>query len=402
MTTTPSTGGALRSLSTRNGRLTAIASTAAINLGFMPLFLKPAVVGDFVQQRGLSASQSGTIVTMEFLTISLMLLFASRWRGRVAYLPTALIGVALAAVAAIGCLYVNSFLGLIGLRVLSAVGTALLIFVPNLAFAGFDKPDVMFSRVYALNLVFGSIALMLVPYTTLISGGPAPFVAYLVIAAVMLPLILMMPSREASPPKVQSDNTTTEDYKSRQILWLAAGTAAFALALGQVWGFFFVLGKSAGLTMDQLSNASSLTLVGGVIGSLLGGAASRSSLSLPIFRLTIVGATIGMLLVVFAPQPILFVVGGIIGMSAIYFMFPTILGSAAEYDQSGRGIVLINGAQSLMSGTGPMVAGFIMDTTSVSGLSFSIVLCTLASLLLFEMVWRDGRRSKRVNVPVGV
>lgn len=390
-----------RSLATWNGRLTAIGSAAALNLAFMPLFLKPAVVSDFIQDRGFTSVQAGSIVTVEFLALSAMLLLASRWRRRLYYLPTSLLGAALACLAAFACIYVSSYTGLLALRVMSALGTGLLMIAANMAFAGFEKPDVMFARINAINLVFGSLALMLLPHTASLVGNVSPFAGYLCVAVLLFPFMLLMPRRESSPP--QTDVTQSGgalNFKSRQILWLAAGTAAFALALGQVWGFFWSLGSAAGLSTEQLSSASSLTLIGSVVGSLLGGRASRSAVAVPIFRLALVSAAAGFLLVILAPQPLLFVIGGVVAMSSIYFVYPTVLGAASGYDTTGRGVVLINGAQSLMSGSGPMVAGIVMDAGGSPALSVTAVACTAAALLLYEMVWRDTRRVKRAELQV--
>lgn len=385
---------AFRSLSNWHGWRVVIASTAMQNLAFMYLWLQPAVVDELVTHAGLSVSQVGLIATVETLTVSIILLLAVRWRRPVLYAPIALAGIATILLTAIGCMLVTSFTGFLVLIFTAALGFGLLMMVSHMALAGFEKADMVFGRVYAVNLMFSAALLFMLPYFQSLFGRPPAFPAMVLFALAMLPFVLLMPWRECSPARELIKATGGRlPAGACRVLLLAAGSAAVGLAYGQVWAFFMFLGQKAGLSAAQASTASGLALAGAIVGSLLAGRANSSRLSLRLFRLSIAGSAVGLLAIASAPLPGLFVAGGIAAMFGMYFFFPTILGVAANHDFTGRGIALINGALSFCTGVGPMIAGVLIEAGGTAALIFGTMTAMMLSLLLFELVWRAGGRA---------
>lgn len=379
----------------------AVACGAMLNLGYMSLWLQPAVIGEITGVRHIPVDLAGVIATGETLTVSGVLLLAFRWKGRIAYRAVGLAGLMITALATLACFVADGFVSLLVARLVAAIGFGLMLVVPNLALASFERTDLMFGRLYTLNLLWSALLVYAMPWVERLGFGPAPFVGYLLSCALMLPLFLLMPAAAASR-SMRKEDVAAFGAKARKIVSrLAFGSAAVGLGFGLVWAFFVLLGQKAGMAKGDAITASSLSLLGAFLGSALASQSRFFAITLPIFRVALFAAAASLLCIALSSPPPVFVAAGMIAMFGMYFFFPTVLGAAGKIDDTGRSVALINGSLSTLSAIGPLIGGVILAQGGRYLLGFLAAGAVCVAIIAFETVLRRGNERNASAAKLG-
>jgi hypothetical protein len=379
------------------GRLI-VASIASYNVANLLLWLQPAIMAELLGTHRLSSSQAGWIGSVAMLVLSLVILMYSQLQRPFAYRSVALFGILLTMAAGVSWLFAEGFVALLVVLALGSVGFGLLMVAPSMALAGVRTPVATFGRMYAVNLVCSSALLFFLPQIGVLFGRPPAIPAILIVAVTMLPLILLMPRAASSSARRRpAVRANTADAKVRIVRWLAGGVAAIGLAYGQVWAFFTVLGEAGGLTADQATEASGLSLMGALAGSLTASYIERILGGRRMLMLSLAGMAISLMLVIRPPLPIAFITAGVTAQFFMYLFFPTVLGVAAICDPGGRGIALINGCLAILAGAGPLVAGVLINARGTSALSVVTLASVAIAMVTFMVAWRS---LKKEGVPV--
>lgn len=369
-----------------------VASMACYNVGMLLLWLQPAIIAELLAHRGLSSTNAGAIVTVAMLIEAVVMLAVARVRRAFGYRAVSLLGAALVVVGAAGWLFANGFLALLAALAITGFGFGLLVLVSSMALAGVSRPSATFGQMYSLNLVLASALLFALPAIGGFLGRAPALPSVLLIAALMLPLLLVMPRAAQSRPQV--DDAGGAGALQSAIRWFALGVASIGLAYGQVWSFFFVLAKDAGLTEAQASSASGLSLIGALAGSLAVGTLTRFIRDHTLLLISMFGVVGSQLLIIYAASQPVFVVGGMASMFFMYLFFPCLLGAAARCDPTGRGIALLNSCLAILAAAGPSVAGYLLGSAGASGLGTVTVVAGVLALVSFVAA---GRAMDRGN-----
>lgn len=374
-------------VSAGGGESTWATTASAVLMGAIaPLVLgmAPVLVGAMVGKLGFSPSQAGLVISAHLGGIGLiglpMTLLVQRpvWRKLLAVaIPIlAALFVVAAFVTDPTLLAVTLFgAGLAG-------GVAVSITLPIMARS--RAPTQAFAWWVVLQLAMGAAGVALLPFVVESSGLRG---AFLILAAVMGAMALMLPFIPAGPGQSAGPDTAPATRLSKLDGFLGlAGLYAFYVAVGAVWTYFERIGDAAGLEAHWIATTLSIATLFGVVGAGL-------AAFMPV-KLGNLGPLEAGVVVLLAALAIPFgpLTGGVYAGSAILFKvawtftLPFLLGALSKVDASGRLLVLANIIIGLGLASGPAVAASLVRPGVFSGVLLlgvvGVLLCGGAFLLL--------------------
>jgi len=361
-----------------------IACIACSILGDMLIWLRPAVTAEYLNQRGITNAIAGFIGTTELVVLALTMLIWTRYAGSVRYRTMGLLGVVMAAAGAFGAMFVSDIPALVVSRGVAAVGFGLLMLVPATAGARLPNAQSAYGGIFATSMMCNAAALSLLPWIGATFDRPPGFVAFLLFATLLLPIILITPSdlRYGGGRSDDNSGTTPADAR-RRILFLACGYSAVALAYHAVWTFFVVMGEKSGLTADQASLVTALTAICAIVGSLASAPLTRIIGLRRAMRVVTVAFLLSMLLMMYTSLSNVFAIAGCLTIFFHFMMFPAILGSAAEIDPTGKGSGIVSASGWLVGAAGSYIGGLAIDLAGFFALGVLAAVMLIAALVLF-------------------
>ena len=249
-------------------------SSAAIGLGvfiaaaaLVLMGVQPILVGFFADHLRLDLSQNGWVLAAEQFGGAAGALLGYWTATRLRWSYTIVGACILAAAVNIATAYAGNFGELVAARFASGL-TSTLAYTVAIYFLGHSsKPDRVFGLLMVLQTAFFSLDAMVLPvlnerygYVIAIGSATAWFAASAV-AAFWLPA---GPFREATAPKIGS--ATAKPW-----IGAAALLGAFLLQMSifAVWGFLERIGRTDGLSDEQIGFGIGIGVLGGIPGGLL-------------------------------------------------------------------------------------------------------------------------------------
>ncbi|HEI8866697.1 TPA: MFS transporter [Serratia odorifera] len=359
--------------------LTAIIVCAAIAPGI--LMTAPAVAAQLASEWRLSPTQIGRLFSTELGAMSLATLPAWWWIGRMDWRKVAGLAATVFLFANLASALTGDFSTLLPLRFIASLAGGTLMILCITCAAGTANP----SRVYAGwvlgQLLLGMIGLLVLP--SLFSHFGL-MVVYLILAALMLcclPLLVAFP-RGFQAPTAQSATAAPSPLVR---LGALLAVLCFYISLSAVWTFIGNIGINAGLSAihngQVLAAATVFGIVGAATAALAGGMRRRLLMTLGYLLLTV-----SIALLLNTPALLRFAAAAVMFKFTWTFVLPFILAQVAELDNNGK---LMNGINLVIGGgmaIGPLLAGYLLQTSGGFGALLGAALaCALLSLLLISL-----------------
>lgn len=367
--------------------------SAAILMGVIGpevFIVQPGFVQGLVVQLGFSDQQAGYIASAEMFGIAtttiLLTFLAHRLNWRVVFAAALLI---MFFANALSTLTVD-FQTFTTLRFIAGFGAGGLVSLSFAAIGLTSNPDRNFGYLIMWVLIYGAIALLLMPTAYELTGMAGVLWFFALFPLVGLPFLRFLPTTGENRVAVEEDAVTLPP--GMRGLALAAMLAYF-LAQGVVWAYLFLIGVSGGLGEQQVANGLTLSQFAGIAGAFLAAMlGNRYGRSLPL-SVGILGGALCLWFLVGNFPAILFAVV----VSAYNFAWnlthPFLLAAMASFDRRGRVVVYAVAMQMIGLAIGPFLAASVIekgDYVNVNILGAALFVLSLA-LVLPPVMARAGR-----------
>jgi predicted MFS family arabinose efflux permease len=364
---------------TRVTALAVVSTTAWLTVTLLPYEVAALSVGYHV-----GPVRAGWITTAELLALACAASYVGQSIARHDKRRLTLLGIAIAAAAAIGCLSTDHVALIIAFRLLFGVGTGIIAAATNALPALHHAPKKLFAYMQlALGVVFG-LAIFVVGAVQSFAGRDAVFCVDLLLLLTLGPAAFLLPKGNVS--ELPSSNT-------RINLQLPTGAASSLAALGlmwiaqgALWAFAATAGAEAGLDPDSLvrwlSIAGFTTPFGAVAAAVLG---ERRGYSAPLIAGFAVQVLVALAMYCSFSRSF-YIAGALVSNMTTTFTTPYLQGVLASLDGTGRATALSGAAANFGAAVGPALGAMLVAQTAAPiGITSTIMLFISLGLALTSL-----------------
>lgn len=359
----------------------------------------PVISTAWVELLGFTEDQVGRVAGADLGGLALGSVLASlvveRWnRHHVAYL-----GLAIAVLANVLCLYSVSYEQVIWLRALGGTGAGIYTAVAVTTLGGTSKP----ARAYNLMLfafAFSQAGEMQVLPMLSMNGI---YWAFIISFLVSLPFIRWIPARPhptaalvrpvPGGPAIDTSSALPGESAPRYLAWLTLAAIFFTyINIGTYWTYIELAALDAALDPDWVGRMLVIVSLGSVVGCLVATFISnRFGLAKPLLATLGVMAAIVGILVPGIDYPNL-----LISLALFNFLWIFIdvyqMGTVAVIDRKGAYAALLPGAAGLGQLVGPNVAATLLGQGQGYGAVFAFCAgCALVAMLIYGFMYLQVR-----------
>lgn len=368
-----------------------VAVVYATSLAIVMLNIAPAVEVQLRQEAGLSVSQIGALYFVELAAMGLATFPAYAWLGRVSETRVARWAYAIfIAGSALSALLLNSYLMLVTARALTGIGAGTLMVLGMTSGAQARDQDRMYATISFGQLASGAIILYLLP-VLIADGRGLRGVFYLSALLGVLGLLLTRPfaALGLSAPRQKRRRLAAPRAELKIIVLAIAFALVFNIVVGGMWAFVGEYASGAGLADTRIAQvltyATLIGMAGAAMAFVIGDRFARRALLLFGYLAILLGLCV------------LHVVRGDSGFAAgCYvlsfgwnFCVPFVLAAVAAQDSTGRSMPSMNLAFALGLGTGPLLAGTVIELAGLEALAPCLLGgLALGTLLMFHVTRR--------------
>jgi predicted MFS family arabinose efflux permease len=365
---------------------------AAVYLGIMAvaiLNVLPALSGVLLSVLGWNEREIGHFASADFAGGLLGTLLTTVLRRRSSFRDIGTIGMGLLALADLySCTTVSPDL-LIGARFIGGIGSGLAIAVAFLVFAR-SRPERGIAFWSIGQLIFGLIAITVIPHAAIKFGWQSMFLALGILAVPGVALSQYLPRiavPDAPEPRISSAPTRMNVW-----MWLAViGVGVFYSGQGGVWPYLDVIGIKSGISQSSVEMSVSLAAASALAGSLVIVAVGRRfGRAVPLLISFLI--TVASLLTVRSTNPWVFRVA----LSMFTFSWPIFaayqFGAIAVHDRSGQVGAYVTTANFAGFMLGSLLAAEVSAGQGFRGVVWlALALDTFAVVLLVPLLFRGTR-----------
>ncbi|MEM7585467.1 MAG: MFS transporter [Acidobacteriota bacterium] len=378
------------SRSTRLGLRPALAAIFALGVvGSLDLLVQPLGVGTAVRDLSLSESQAGFFASFDLAGAVLSAVLALFWIRRLPWRETARVNLILMAGGYLAATQLDTLALLAPARILVGFAGGNLLAICLAWLADTSDPEHFGGLFVALQTAIQIVAFAVLPVTVLRAAGLDGFFLFFAgLAGLSLLCVPWVPRRGrraqvALHPRPAPDIDRGSDTTRFRAALALCGIGLFFLNTGAFWSYVERTGTAAGLSLEAIGMALSVSGFLACAGSL---AASRvgSSISLPTALGTaFVGQLLALGLLLVDLTPALYAYA--LGQFGFFWNFaiPYQLGALIRNDPSGRRVVLISAFQAAGMAAGPPLVALWVDSHGLIAMHGVAVSAGSASLLLF-------------------
>jgi len=379
-----------------NSRRTLAAAILVGVIGPEVFIVQPGFVQGLVEHVGFDDQGAGYAASAEMFGIAattiLLTFIAHRVNWRVVIAASALVMTLANAV----CTVTDDLDVFVLLRVLAGLGAGGLVSLSFAAIGLTDRPERNFGFLIMWVLVYGAIALVLMPGTYAFAGmdGVLWFFALFPLAA--LPVLRYFPATGENVVQVEEDAVNLP----RQLKGFALlAMLAYFIAQGVVWAYLFLIGVAGGLSEQLVANGLMISQFAGIAGALLAALlGNRYGRSLPL-TLGILGGALCLYFLVGRFEFLVFAVAVTMYNFAWNMTHPFLLAAMASFDRRGRVVVYAVAMQMIGLAVGPSLAASVISEGDYVNVNwFGAGLFVLSLVLILPPV-RAQAKSLRVEAP---
>lgn len=344
--------------------------------------IMPVYAGAAAVSLRLDESQVGSLASADFAGLALASLLAPLWIRRVNWRVAASVGVTLILLGNFASVYVDTFSNLLTIRFLTELACGSVASIGLASLADTTKTDRNFAIAIAAQTVFGSAALLGLPYLVDRWGLDSVFVSLNIVTLLVAPCIKFL--------TVQGKDHDAEIAARRSVVVLPilglVGMTLFFANIGALWAYIERIGAAADLAATYIGQSlalSNLVALGGAlaaawIGDRLG------HLRPMIFVAVLQLAALALLNV--RLDAVTFIIALSIYSFFWNFAIPYQMTATANADPSGRLIVLATAFQGAGAALGPGLVAWLIEPSTFSAVYLIAAACSIACLFVFSMV----------------
>jgi predicted MFS family arabinose efflux permease len=359
---------------TRVAALSVVSTSAWLSITLLPYEVSTLSVGYHLGQ-----VRAGWITAAELLALACAATFVGQSIALRDKRRLTLLGFAIAAGAATGCLLTRQVALIIGFRLLFGVGTGIIAAATNALPALHHAPAKLFAYMQlALGVVFG-LAIFVVGAVQSVAGQDAVFVVDLLFLLALGPAALLLPkgvgsniSSLSTQPKVPLPEGTTSSLAALGLMWIAQGA---------LWAYVGTAGAEAGLDGDSLvrwlSIAGFTTPLGALAAATLG---ERRGFRFPLIVGFTAQVVVALAMYCSFARP-LFIAGALVINMTTTFTTPYVQGVLATLDGTGRSTALSGAATNFGAAVGPALGAMLVAST-VAPIGITSAITLVISLIL--------------------
>ena len=377
-----------------------VASAASCAVGFTTIFVQPILFFEIMSRAGLSESSTGVVLSVEMLAVSVSSGLCSRLCKNSSFVSVAVAGTVIAALANAISIVSSSYSSLLAARFLCGLGEGSALMVASVAPARFANPDRAYAIINAFTVIIGTLAVYVAPWVGRVTGGPMAFPTMLAIFTALIPAIVLMPRSERfAGAGVVSANVEAKT-ESGSLVALCSSFFVLITVNSAIFALSAILGRQAGLSEQAVNDAIAVAIMCSLVGSLVAGIIGvRFGRWLPM-AVGVTAITVALYVMCTVHTPKSFRSTAAIQMMGDYFIFPYILGSAAELDRTGRGVAAANAAVPLSYAVGPFLGGVLLQYFGFGTLAWlAVILNTVAYTVWFWATQNPRRIVQRTASP---
>jgi len=379
-----------------NSRRTLAAAILVGVIGPEVFIVQPGFVQGLVEHMGFDDQGAGYAASAEMFGIAattiLLTFIAHRVNWRVVIAASALVMTLANAL----CTVTEDLNVFVLLRVLAGLGAGGLVSLSFAAIGLTDRPERNFGFLIMWVLVYGAIALVLMPGTYAFAGmdGVLWFFALFPLAA--LPVLRSFPATGENVVQVEKDAVNLPpQLKGFALLAMLA----YFIAQGVVWAYLFLIGVAGGLSEQLVANGLMISQFAGIAGALLAALlGNRYGRSLPL-TLGILGGALCLYFLVGRFEFLVFAVAVTVYNFAWNMTHPFLLAAMASFDRRGRVVIYAVAMQMIGLAVGPSLAASVISEGDYVNVNwFGAGLFVLSLVLILPPV-RAQAKSLRVAAP---
>ena len=365
------------------GVLLGVSGVAIFNV--LPLYL-----GAAAEQLNLSPDKTGLLATIELSAIALASLLGPLWVSRVNWRVTAYAATSIIILGDLLTTTLSNYELILLTRVITGFfGEGLVYAIAISALAESDEPERAFGYAVSGQVLSAAVGLYFLPPLVAILGVNSVIYYVAAIAFASLWLVHWMP--EASTKRVQAISCEPRFPSFVPLIGLAV-MSIWYLCIGSFWAFAERIGDEAGLELQVIGTALSISTIAGLLGSIsatfLKGRFGRmwpflAAVVLQIFVFIAISMEFSEQL--FFAALIVFNIGWNFGVTYLLAMI-------ASSDSQGKFVVLAPVSQSIGTAGGPALTGLMAVQYGYGVvIPFDIVCCVIAVIIYVPFALRVTR-----------
>ncbi len=365
--------------------LTVVTSTSfGLVFTFGLIAFIPLTIGVLVDGYGFSLKQAGLVGSVEIASMTLAGLIVALYAQHVSRARLAQIGCILGLLGNLLVLVDSTFYALLLCRIIVGVGIGLITGAVNFSTASSSNAE----RLYAASTTGYGVILVVLFFIAPLVYTEISYPAYFMFFSILflLGIYLTRWLLDAKPEQlgaVETKHIHFETLLNPRLLGLFVATLFLWIGLGIVWAISERMGVSIGLTPQQaglvIATSNAIGLLGSVVANVMGtrfGYARPLLLCVGVLSLAYASMAASQNMVVWGAAFTLYNLG-------YYFMIPYVLGTAAQYDESGRAATV----SALMSPVAhiitPSLGVYIVATYSFQAVNVTALVLAVISGMLF-------------------
>jgi len=344
--------------------------------------IMPVYTGAAAVSLQLDESQIGSLAAADFAGLALASLFAPLWIRRVNWRFAASIGLALMLLGNVASVYIDTFSNLLIVRFVTELACGSVASIGLASLADTTRTDRNFAIAIAAQTVFGSVALLGLPYLVERWGLDSIFVSLNVVTLLVFPAIKFLTVQG------KDHKAAVAARRSSFVLPLLGliGMTLFFANIGALWTYIERIGSTAGLLATYIGQSlaiSNLIALGGALTAVWIG--DRFGHLRPILLVAVLQLAALALLNV-RLDAVTFLIALSIYSFFWNFAIPYQMTATANADPSGRLIVLATAFQGAGAALGPGLVAWLVKPNSFSAVYLVAAACSVACLFVFSIV----------------
>ena len=369
------------------------AVAAAYSLATTPFNIAPLLVSAVITVMGANEQQSGQLMTLELLSMSLVAMLAAPLgpRARKPWVLTlaVLLLVVVHSISALVC----SYSLLLGLRIVAGIGAGTLLLAVNTTIAASSDPVRLYVACSMATATVGLLLLLVVPSLIAGLGMAGAYAPLALVALIVLGIVRWTGSTDMGDTSKEAAVAREGSAISPMVIGLLL-IALFAIQFTQ--GALYSFSERMGVEQAGLSPAEMGILLAVGYAAAIPASALATWLSYRLGRYLplIVGmlvytlATVGMAL---AGDPPVYAVSFVLFNFGYFFLLPYQLGIPADLDHSGKLSGLGVGIFFIGMSCGAFLGGVLVTHFGYSSLGFVAAVGGGVGVLMLLFVVRRGR-----------
>ncbi len=350
------------------------------NAGLFLIYILPQMLSMVTSEYQLTAFQSGLFGSSDLIGSALISVSSIYWIRKISLRKYGLIGLGIILIGNLLCTLVDDFNTLLLLRVFCGIGEGLVIALTLIMIHDSKNLEKNFAIYLMITLVVGAIMVLLNPSLTNGLGSDFIFWSQAGMAFIAVPFcITFIPDQTLK----ESDEAFSSDGLDFKVIKGLFAIMLMFVGYGGLWAFSEQIGIARGFDQEFISLVLSGALGIALIGLALPIVFSDQKHAALFIALGVLGLLGYALLISFGQNQTHYLVAIWMGSLSVNMVLPYMTGVIAEFDSTGKSMVLIMPLYSIGFALGPLLISLLLQGDSNIQLGLGMSLLFLAVLWVF-------------------